>query len=484
MQEYEKLYYDVVIIGAGVAGLYCARHLPKSLKVLVLCKNEPWECNTFYAQGGISVARDKRDIALHVKDTILAGAKHNTPQSVEKLSRDSLIVLDELLSSGLDFDRDTHNNLSYTQEGGHSLPRIVHAGGDATGRILHTFLIDSLQHTLWKSACVVDLLIEDDVCYGVNVQTKKGMVQIYSNHIVIASGGIGGLFQYHTNASTISSDMQGIILEHGLELANMEMLQFHPTVYIGAKSARKHLISEAVRGEGGMVIDSCGRRFLFEYDKRGELAPRDIVARAIVDYCAKHKERAFLDLRTFTKDSFAKRFPNVFRELSACKLQIPEALVPISPAFHYCMGGILTDNTKVRGMQNLYAIGECACNGVHGANRLASNSLLEGLVFGKSAALEIAHNMRKKPARHFFKQEMVLEKEGDSKLKGIIRKIMWEKVGIIRSKDSLNTALGGIEVMLESNIGRMLKLRLLVCRNIIQSALKRKKSLGAHYRIN
>ncbi|PAU99396.1 L-aspartate oxidase [Helicobacter sp. TUL] len=478
----ERLHYDVVIVGAGVAGLYCARHLPKNLRVLLLCKNQSWECNTFYAQGGITIARDQADIPLHVKDTILAGSQLNDVKSVERLSTESLEILQELLNDGFGLDRDEKGALSYTKEGGHSIARIVHSGGDGTGRNLHTFLMHSLGHTLWKSARVIDLLLEDDRCYGVSVQTKKGLVHIYSDHVVLASGGVGGLFKYHTNAHTIGGDVHGIILEHGLKLAHMEMLQFHPSVYVQTKTARKYLISEAVRGEGGKVIDSNGKRFLFEYDPRGELAPRDIVARAIVDYCQKYNQEAFLDLRAFSKQSFAQRFPNIYRELSACKLDIPNDLVPISPAFHYCMGGILCDDTtRVQGMTNLYAIGECAYNGVHGANRLASNSLLEGLVFGKIAAREILNAMYASPMRYFPFDESVLEKEGDAHLRDVLRKIMWEKVGIVRSKDKLNAALGGIEALLESNIGRMLKLRLLVAQNIVQSALAREKSLGAHY---
>lgn len=478
----ERLHYDVVIVGAGVAGLYCARHLPKNLRVLLLCKNQSWECNTFYAQGGITIARDQADIPLHVKDTILAGSQLNDVKSVERLSTESLEILQELLNDGFGLDRDENGVLSYTKEGGHSIARIVHSGGDGTGRNLHTFLMHSLGHTLWKSARVIDLLLEDNRCYGVSVQTKKGLVHIYSDHVVLASGGVGGLFKYHTNAHTIGGDVHGIILEHGLKLAYMEMLQFHPSVYVQTKTARKYLISEAVRGEGGKVIDSNGRQFLFEYDPRGELAPRDIVARAIVDYCQKHNQEAFLDLRAFSKQSFAQRFPNIYRELSACKLDIPNDLVPISPAFHYCMGGILCDDTtRVQGMTNLYAIGECAYNGVHGANRLASNSLLEGLVFGKIAAHEILNTMYASPMRYFPFDEGVLEKEGDAHLRDVLRTIMWEKVGIVRSKDKLNAALGGIEALLESNIGRMLKLRLLVAQNIVQSALAREKSLGAHY---
>ncbi len=477
--------YDVIIIGAGVAGLYCARHLPPDLKVLILCKAQPWECNTFYAQGGISIAKDESDVPLHIQDTLLAGARLNTLECVNRLVKGSNEILSELIASGLAFDRDESGALLYAKEGGHSHARIVHSGGDATGRSLHTHLIDKLRATLWKNAEVVDLLIEEDKCYGVCVQTKSGLHNLYAHHIVIASGGVGGLFKYHTNAYTISSDIHGIILEHNLALQDMEMLQFHPTTYINNPQARKYLISEAVRGEGGVIVDREGRRFLFDYDERGELAPRDIVARGIMDYCLKHQQEAFLDLSAFTYDAFRARFPNIFRDLHTCKLNIPTDKIPISPAFHYSMGGILTNaDSLVQGMSNLYAIGECACNGVHGANRLASNSLLEGLIFGKNVAQHIVENRTQTPIRHFPVCDEVLEKEGDSKLKNVLREIMWDKVGIIRSQSGLDSALGGIEVMLESHIGRMLRLRLLVAKKIVQSALKRKQSIGAHFRVD
>lgn len=481
----KEIKYDVIIIGAGVAGLYCAKHLPKDLSVLVLCKAQPWECNTFYAQGGISIAKDVDDVSLYMQDTLLAGARLNSIDRVNELTRGSLDILNELLESEFEIDRDEEGNLLYTQEGGHTIPRIIHSGGDGTGRNLHTHLIRTLKHTLWKNAEVVDLLIEEDMAYGVCVQTKLGLFNLYADHIVIASGGVGGLFKYHTNAYTISSDMHGIILEHHLALQDMEMLQFHPTVYINTPHARKYLISEAVRGEGGMIVDEKGERFLFAYDERGELAPRDIVARGIMDYCMRNNQSAFLDLSAFSQQVFKERFPNIYRDLSTCKVKIPEDRIPISPAFHYSMGGILVDNVgRVKGIKNLYAIGECACNGVHGANRLASNSLLEGLVFGKAVAHNIISKPLNTPIRHFPLCEEILEKEGDIKLKNILREIMWAKVGIVRTQSGLDSALGGIEVMLESNIGRMLRLRLLVARKIVQSALQRQESLGAHFRVD
>ena len=474
--------YDVIIIGAGVAGLYCAKHLPQNLKVLLLCKDEPWECNTFYAQGGITIANGKDDVPSHIHDTMSAGSNVNNLKVVQTLSEGSIEILDELLADGFAVDRDKNGKIMFAKEGGHSISRIIHANGDGTGRILHTYLIKNLKHTLWKGAQVIDLLIEDDKVYGVCVNTKKGVLNLYADNVVIASGGVGGLFKYHTNAYTISSDIHGIILEHNLPLRDMEMLQFHPTVFVATNHARKQLISEAVRGDGGIIVDRAGKRFLFEYDKRGELAPRDIVARGIFDYCAKNNESAFIDLSVFDKEGFKRRFPNIYRALSACGLDIPKDKIPISPAFHYSMGGIACDlDAKVCGMQNLYAIGECANNGLHGANRLASNSLLEGLVFGKIAARGIIDSAIRTSERHFPINSEVLEKDGDLQYKAVLREIMWNSVGIKRTKSGLDSALGGIEVMLLGDIGRLLKLRLLSARKIIQSALNRKESLGAHY---
>lgn len=475
--------YDVIIVGAGVGGLYCAMNLPKSLKVLVVCKGEPWECNTFYAQGGISVSVNEQDMALHIQDTLGAGSHTNNLSSVEYLCKTSLSVIEDFEKIGLRVDRDKEGKVMYAKEGGHQRARIVHFDGDGSGRYLHTHLITHLHHLLWKRSNVVDLLIDNGKCYGVSLESRGEIHRIYAKCVVLASGGVGGLYRYHTNASTISGEVHGMILEHHGKLRDMEMMQFHPTAFVQASSARKPLISEAVRGEGGKIVDSKGVRFLFEYDKRGELAPRDIVSRGIFDYCKKHNEQAFLDLSSFSKEGFEKRFPNIYHSLTSHRLKIPEDKIPISPAFHYSMGGIAVDEGgAVCGIENLYALGECANNGVHGANRLASNSLLEGIVYGKRVAEEILSKDFGGESRQIFpelKEKLVLE--NDVKLKEFLRGLMWEKVGIVRNSEGLNSALGGVEAMLQSNIGRMLKLRLLCAREIILQALQRKESLGAHY---
>lgn len=474
--------YDVIIIGAGISGLYCAKELPKELKVLILCKKQIWECNTFYAQGGISIARDSNDIHLHINDTLDAGSNINNINAIKILSNNSMDIMKSLIQNGFPVDRDINGNILFAREGGHSIPRIIHSNGDGTGRELHKHLVKNMKHTLLENVNVIDLLIEDNKAYGVCISTKKDIVNIYANQIVIASGGLGGLFKYHTNANTISGDIHGMILEHNLELKNMEMLQFHPTTYIESIYDKKLLISEAIRGEGAKIIDENGERFLFAYDNRGELAPRDIVARAIFEYSTKHNKKIYLDLIKFNKDNFKKRFPNAYRELTFYGFNIPNDKIPISPSFHYAMGGISTGlDARVNNMENLYAIGECANNGVHGANRLASNSLLEGMVFGKIAAINILDKLTQTKNKKFHINNEMLNKIDDGKYKNMLRSIMWNKVGIIRTKNNLNIALQEIEQMLLGNIGRLLKLQLLVSRTIIKQAIDRKSSLGAHY---
>ncbi|MBD5166218.1 MAG: L-aspartate oxidase [Helicobacter sp.] len=474
-------HYDVIIIGAGVAGLYAALQIARHKKVLILCKAQPWDCNTFYAQGGIAVAKNKDDIIAHIQDTLNAGAGMCDTQNVEIMSIQSLEVLDDLIARGVPFDKDEDGNLLFTKEAAHSTNRIIHAGGDCTGRVLHSHLITQIPHTLWKNATVTELLIHDNRCYGVNVLTKRGNYNLYARDVVIASGGVGGLFEMHTNAHTVAGELHGMILENGLRLCDMEMLQFHPTVFVQTTRARKPLLSEALRGEGAQIVDKDKRRFLFDYDSRGELAPRDTVARAIYDYQQKYDTEVFLDVSMFREHFFEKRFPNIARTLHGFGYSCYDP-IPISPAFHYCMGGIATDaNGRVLGMDNLYAIGEAAHTGVHGANRLASNSLLEALVFARRATLEI---LGKEAAtwkmREFQPRNDILECEYDGNLKQILRKLMWNKVGIIRRKSALLEALGGVEVMLQSHIGRLLRLRLLAAKNIIESALLREESLGAH----
>jgi len=475
--------YDVLIVGAGIAGLNVALNLPKDKKVLILCKENSWDCNTFYAQGGISVAVDKDDIQAHIQDTLNAGAGLCDEKAVKVLCSEGRDAVDSLIKRGFEFDKDKNGNLLYTKEAAHSRNRIVHAGGDATGREVHLFLMQNNPHPLMYKTTVVDILKKDDMICGVRVYHQGKFKNIYTKNLVLASGGIGSLYEYHTNARTISADIQGVALECGCELRDMEMTQFHPTVFVCMEKARKQLLSESLRGEGAFVVNEKGERFLFDYDKRGELSPRDIVSRAIYDYKQKHNnEIVYLSFEQFDKKFFKHRFPTIYYNLKGLGFNLPEDRVPISPAFHYMMGGIKCDiNAKVENFQNLYVVGEVANTRVHGANRLASNSLLEGLVFSIRAAKNMLENERDFIPKEFKQKDEILLKSDDKALKSRLRKIMWDKVGIIRTKKDLCEALEEIEDMLMQDVGRLLKLRLLTSKEIVKSALKREKSLGAHY---
>ncbi len=473
--------YDYIIVGAGIAGLYASLNIPADKKVLMLSKEPVWECNTFYAQGGVATAVDEEDIPSHIQDTLAAGAGLCDPKAVEILSRNSLLVVEDLIARGFEFDKDEEGKLLFTKEAAHSRARILHAGGDATGRELHRFLLKNSSAKLLEGVEVIDLLIEDGVCHGVRVRKGSEQSDIYAKYVFLASGGIGSLYQYHTNATTISADIQGLAALKGIELKDMEFTQFHPTVFVHSKRAQKLLLTEALRGEGATVVDEQNRRFLFDYDPRGELAPRDIVSRAIYRH-QKEGHSVYLDFSNFSEEFFKKRFPTIYHKFRNLGFYVPYDKVPISPAFHFMMGGIKTDVWgRVPKVQYLYAIGEVACTGVHGANRLASNSLLEGLVFSRRAVEDTLIQTRAVPIKSFQKSPITLMLPKDSDFKHRLRAIMWQKVGIIRKKSELKEALEEIEQMQKESIGHLLKLRLSCARQIVQSALRRDKSIGAHY---
>ena len=473
--------YDVIIVGAGVAGLYASMNLPKEKKVLLINKRETFKCNTFYAQGGVALARDTADIPVHIQDTLDAGSGLCNEEAVKLLSENSREAIDNLIEKGFEFDRGEDGELLYTKEAAHSCERILHAGGDATGRYLHHFLLSLNTHAMLGDARVVDLLIKDGVCYGVTVLDHREVRNIYAKDVIIASGGMGSLYEYHTNAPTISADMQGLCALKGIELEHMEMLQFHPTVFVKSLDAQKQLLTEALRGEGATIEDENGRRFMFDYDKRGELASRDIVSKSIYIYKKKTGLQVYLAFDAFEEKYFEHRFPNICTNLRTLGYDVPRQRVPISPAFHYAIGGIKTDlNARVPSIKHLYAVGEVASTGVHGANRLASNSLLEGLVFAKIAALDILSNKTEKQFLEFDVINEVMSYKKDKIKKNQLRYIMWENVSIIRTINGLNDALGTINALLNEKIGRLLKFRLLTAREIVLAALKRKESIGVH----
>ncbi len=476
--------YDVLIIGAGIAGLYAAMQLPESKNVLVVCKDIPWECNTFYAQGGMTTALNEADVPLHVEDTMAAGSYHNDREAVEILSRTSLVTTPDIIKRGMEFDTNASGKLLYTKEAAHSVERIIHAGGDATGRYMHYFLMVQNKHQLQKNTLVYDLLIENGKCYGVKATVNYEPTTIYADDVIIASGGIGSLYAYNTNSRTVSADIHGICVEKGIELLDMEFMQFHPTVFVDTPFARKLLLTEALRGEGAHVVDEEGRRFLFDYDERGELASRDIVARGIFKHKRETGQKAYLDFSMFEEKWFKQRFPNITHTFSALGYNFPQDKIAISPAFHYSNGGIKCDtNGCIDGIEGLYVIGEAARTGVHGANRLASNSLLEGVVFAKRAVDHLLSKEYKAVKTPKFEKDYgnILHKENDKIYKQKLRQVMWDDIGIIRTTKGLHEAKNLIYDMKNKEIGRLLKLRLNTASAIVEAALARKESLGSHY---
>lgn len=477
--------YDYIIVGTGVAGLNAARLIPKDKRVLILCKMSTWNCNTFWAQGGIASAVDESDIPTHIKDTLEAGVNYNDKEAVELLSHKSISTIKNLIHDGMKFDLNNEGKLAYTKEAAHSRNRILHADGDATGRMIHIFLLEHCKHEIVTQAVVCDLLIKDDICYGVQYFVSETEQKVaFAHTTILASGGVGSIYKYHTNSTANAGEIQGIISEKNLPLKDMEMMQFHPTVVKGTSFARKPLLSEALRGEGAHIVDENGYRFLFDYHKDGELAPRDVVSRSIFDYHKKTGLKIFLSFGTFEKKAFKQRFPNIYANLKDLGYELPFERVPISPAFHYSMGGVETElNAKIKGMKNLYAIGELACTGVHGANRLASNSLLEGLVFSEIAVeTSMKENFKIDPSNYDKPIiNFVRNKEIDKDIKDDLRKIMWVNAGIVRIPSELKKSLEKIEEYLKKDVGRLLYLRLLTAKSILKAALNRKKSLGAHF---
>ena len=349
---------------------------------------------------------------------------------------------------------------------------------------MHYFMMVQNKHQLQRNTLVYDLLIEDGRCFGVKALVNYRHETIFADDVIIASGGVGSIYEFNTNSRTVSSDIHGICVEKGIELENMEMMQFHPTVFVKTPFARKLLLTEALRGEGAWIVAEDGRRFLFDYDERGELASRDIVSRAIFDHKRKTGEEVYLDFSMFEEEWFANRFPNITRSFEAIGYNFPKDRVPISPAFHYAVGGIKSDTDGcVEGIDGLYVAGEAASTGVHGANRLASNSLLEGVVFAKRAVDHLLSKESVEVALPKFDKEYknIVHHENDTIYKHRLRKIMWEDMGIIRTKKGLLKAKNTIYDMKNRDIGRLLELRLNTASAIVDAALKRKESLGTHY---
>lgn len=418
-------YYDVIIVGTGAAGLFTALELPENLNILMITRDEARNSDSYLAQGGICVLKNKDDFDSYYEDTMKAGRYKNSPKSVKIMIDESPKIIRKLMQFGVDFDRNKNGSLSFTREGGHSTFRILHHQ-DITGKaITETLLkhVEEKQHiTILEYARMIDLICEDNQCYGVVVRDSEGNVQpVFSKETVLATGGLGGIFKNSTNFPHVAGDSFALALLHGIEVQDMNYIQIHPTTLYSKKKGRRFLISESVRGEGAILLNAKGERFV------DELLPRDVVSAAILKQMKEDgNPYVYLSVSHLPKEEILNHFPNIYQRCLEEGYDITKECVPITPAQHYFMGGIKADTYAQTSCSHLYAVGETGCNGVHGANRLASNSLLESLVFSRRAAQKIETELE-----HTDMPDMnrtIGDYEDDETLNKKFRTLIWEEI--------------------------------------------------------
>lgn len=381
----ETKYIDVLVVGSGVAGLYCALNLRKDLDVMVVSKDKLDCTNTYLAQGGISVARDMEDVPLFIEDTLRAGQYKNDLQAVKVLTRESIENVDSLVALGLDVDKDEDGNWDYTKEGAHCVNRIIHTQDNTGENVAKTLIKNTLSRSnirVYEDTFLADIIVKNDKCIGAILLKNGKQINVFAKNVVLACGGIGGLYKNSTSQRILRGDGLAIALRHDIELKDINYIQIHPTAfYDGSTDERRFLISESVRGEGGKLYNIHGERFV------DELQPRDVVSQAIFKEMKKtNSPYVLLDISFLDEDYLKSRFSTIYNKCLEKGTDITKEPIKVSPAQHYFMGGIKVGLNGETSMDNLYAVGETACTGIHGANRLASNSLLEGLVFSKRAA--------------------------------------------------------------------------------------------------
>lgn len=378
-------YYDAIIVGTGAAGLYCALNLPKRKKILMLTKQGADLSDSFLAQGGICMLRGEDDYEDYFEDTMRAGHYENNKRAVNLMIRSSNDIIRDLLWRNVDFVRAEDGELAFTREGAHSRPRILFHE-DITGKEITQTLLDQVKTKENIEICeymtMVDIISKDNICGGViAMDAKNNVYPIRSQFVVLACGGIGGLFQNSTNYPHIAGDGLGIAMKHQVKLEHLDYIQIHPTTLFSHKPGRRFLISESVRGEGSLLYDKNGQRFT------NELQPRDLLSQAIFEQMEKDgTDFVWEDMRTLGEKTIMQHFPNIYQHCIEEGFDPRKEPIPVVPAQHYFMGGIQADLSSRTSMRGLYACGETSCNGVHGKNRLASNSLLESLVFARRAA--------------------------------------------------------------------------------------------------
>ncbi|MBR6558723.1 MAG: L-aspartate oxidase [Clostridia bacterium] len=499
-----RLNYDVLVVGSGIAGLYAAINIDTSLKCAVITKMDIEHCNSYLAQGGIaSVISPEDNFESHIEDTMRAGAGLCDREAVEVLVAEGPENIKALVELDVPFDTNPEGELQITREGGHSFRRIVHCGGDATGREttrrLGQIALERKNTEVLMTTYLIDIITDDetDKLIGALVSDIDGnMKVILAPAVIMCTGGIGYLYKYTTNPRVAVGDGIASAARAGAIIENMEMVQFHPTTLIApSKSDRLFLISEAVRGEGGILRNSEGTAFMDGAHPLKDLAPRDIVTRGILAELKRSgEENVFLDVSSMTEEFFSHRFPTIYNECHRFGVKVPEESIPIRPAQHYLMGGIKTDLNGMTNIDGLYACGEAACTGIHGANRLASNSVLECLVFGRRAALDINNKHRDR-----IPDDVILP-IGEScegkplspteiiEIREKIRFTMTEYVGPFRRPRELEMAVQILEEIKDKiattsleyhdqfEVYSMAESALMIARG----ALARKESIGAH----
>ncbi len=508
---------EFTIIGSGIAGLYAALKLAEqNKKVLLITKSSLSESNTRYAQGGIAgvLPENKLDsVDLHVKDTLKAGAGLSNKEMAEFISEKSASVINDLINYGLPFDRDKNNNLCFGLEGAHSVKRILHSGGDVTGKNMETILHNLVQNnpniSIKRYTNAVELLVNsDNTCNGLIIYDENSNCYeaIISNAVIIATGGAGQVYSNTTNPKIATGDGIAIAYKAGATIQDMEFIQFHPTALCQNQDGTRFLISEAVRGEGAILKNKNNEIFTYKYDNRGDLAPRDIVTRAIFWELEKTKaKQVYLDTSPIPEDKTKQRFPGIIKTCKENNIDFINTLVPVSPAAHYLMGGIKVNKEGHTSINNLFAIGETSCTSLHGANRLASNSLLECIVIANEVAAFINNTDFKNIEINDIIEshpeiDNIIQKYSTNKLEKTLnlfeltvklKDTMWHNAGIVRSKEKLATALDDIKE-LKTKFNKNFKCAneeeyefrnlLILAELIVKSALLRKESRGAHFR--
>lgn len=388
---------DILIVGSGAAGLYCGLHLPKEKNIVIVTKDEAPKSDSFLAQGGICVLRSEEDYPSFYEDTMRAGHYENNPDSVDIMIRSSREVIEDLVSFGVRFEKNGEEFL-YTREGAHSKPRILFHE-DETGKEITSHLLEKARNrkniTLIENFTMVDLLCDGSRCGGiVGHDAKESYTAISADYTILATGGIGGLFKHSTNYRHLTGDALALALQYNIRLQHIDYIQIHPTTLYTDRDGREFLISESVRGEGAVLLNSRGERFV------NELLPRDVVANAIYEEMKKEgSQHVWLSFAPIPEEEIKSHFPHIYQHCLEEGYDVTKEWIPVVPSQHYFMGGIDVDRHSKTSMERLYAVGETACNGVHGRNRLASNSLLESLVFARRAARHIAAHYDALPDR-------------------------------------------------------------------------------------